>query len=558
MITVSVLRGGSSLRAEDIVCGDGVREGTESCDDGNLVNGDGCSNSCSREQCGNGATDTDEQCDDSNLQGNDGCNRFCQIEFCGDRKVQEPLGEECDDGNGISLDGCSSLCKNDGVQGTGDATQNSPEDPEAGATVVHSVPVVRSQVPPAVILQANLALDFLSSPLSDDVKKYLTPEELLALQTIVKNVRSARRLTGVDREWALVLHRRLQEINSAERLRYTDLLKQFIATKISDEVLEEKELQKPRLIDVEVPVAINELQSAVLLMKRGELTSEIAKELQMLRRQGLDLRSDIPPDALRYLESKESRPIEVFASLKTLKEAAEPYATRDVPLSLLTIRDHMKRMEEALPVFEREYGLAPEDIRPLLQDIDTLSLQATKQDLDRVVGAVNRLLLILERKGIFSPEQYVLLEDASVHAAAQARGIADTIGETPRDLRAFIEALGAAAPDEYAEAFSRGTVIDQRRTLIQVLEKSERIQSLRSMMLAEGDTVLEVEYRVLKAAIARTGDPDWSLTPIPCDDSVGDALACVQEYLGDLESGARNRNTFTRVVGYFQDLFGIE
>ncbi len=40
-----------SASCQDITCGDGVRAGTEQCDDGNLTNLDGCDSSCKFEQC---------------------------------------------------------------------------------------------------------------------------------------------------------------------------------------------------------------------------------------------------------------------------------------------------------------------------------------------------------------------------------------------------------------------------------------------------------------------------------------------------------------------------
>jgi cysteine-rich repeat protein len=66
----------------DVVCGDGIDDVIEACDDSNTIAGDGCSALCdSTEECGNGAIDLIE-------------------------------GEECDDGRiGASNDGCSSVCK---------------------------------------------------------------------------------------------------------------------------------------------------------------------------------------------------------------------------------------------------------------------------------------------------------------------------------------------------------------------------------------------------------------------------------------------------------------
>ena len=91
-------------------CGDGLARGDEECDDGNDVDGDGCSASCELEFCGDGVLDEGEECDDGNRQGKDGCNRKCMLETCGDGIIQYEEGETCDDGNRDSEDGCDYLC----------------------------------------------------------------------------------------------------------------------------------------------------------------------------------------------------------------------------------------------------------------------------------------------------------------------------------------------------------------------------------------------------------------------------------------------------------------
>lgn len=63
------------------VCGDGFLQAPEECDDGNLLNGDGCSDICLLEQaCGDGILQTGEECDDGNTVSGDGCSSACQIE----------------------------------------------------------------------------------------------------------------------------------------------------------------------------------------------------------------------------------------------------------------------------------------------------------------------------------------------------------------------------------------------------------------------------------------------------------------------------------------------
>ena len=75
----------ASTTARSRCCGDGfVRTGVEQCDDGNVINGDGCSSTCTSEGCGNGVVEPGEQCDDGNMTNGDGCSSTCNLESCGD------------------------------------------------------------------------------------------------------------------------------------------------------------------------------------------------------------------------------------------------------------------------------------------------------------------------------------------------------------------------------------------------------------------------------------------------------------------------------------------
>lgn len=89
-------------------CGDGTVDIGEYCDDGNNYNGDGCDSSCINEVCGNGILQVGEQCDDGNTIDGDGCTSICTREFCGDGIVNN--GEACDDGNQVNGDGCENNC----------------------------------------------------------------------------------------------------------------------------------------------------------------------------------------------------------------------------------------------------------------------------------------------------------------------------------------------------------------------------------------------------------------------------------------------------------------
>jgi fibro-slime domain-containing protein len=124
-------------------CGDGYKRGKEQCDDGNELDDDGCSSTCRIEEghmcepgiddddpedctgfseCGNGVREGTEACDDGNGDWGDGCTPDCKKSLdcsqgfctspCGDGIVlpSDPPGT-CDDGNTNDGDGCSSDCK---------------------------------------------------------------------------------------------------------------------------------------------------------------------------------------------------------------------------------------------------------------------------------------------------------------------------------------------------------------------------------------------------------------------------------------------------------------
>jgi len=98
-------------------CGNWVPEPGEECDDGNLVNGDGCSENCTIESVsGNWINETGEECDDGNLVNGDGCSENCTIE-CIEPDV---------DGDGIcdAQDNCANVSNSDqsdmDVDGIGD------------------------------------------------------------------------------------------------------------------------------------------------------------------------------------------------------------------------------------------------------------------------------------------------------------------------------------------------------------------------------------------------------------------------------------------------------
>ena len=98
------------------LCGNENVDPGEECDDGNKMNGDGCSKDCKKEDidlCGNGVLDDGEECDDGNKMNGDGCSKYCKREEvsanCGNGVLDDD--EECDDGNRVNGDGCSKYCR---------------------------------------------------------------------------------------------------------------------------------------------------------------------------------------------------------------------------------------------------------------------------------------------------------------------------------------------------------------------------------------------------------------------------------------------------------------
>jgi len=128
----------ASSASSTAICGNSLRTGAETCDDGNTTAGDGCSATCSVESgytcntatpnvcsqvCGNGIKTVSEGCDDGDTSSGDGCSASCAVEsgysctgtapsvcteVCGNGIITS--GETCDDGNTSNGDGCTSVC----------------------------------------------------------------------------------------------------------------------------------------------------------------------------------------------------------------------------------------------------------------------------------------------------------------------------------------------------------------------------------------------------------------------------------------------------------------
>ncbi|MCK6553091.1 DUF4215 domain-containing protein [Candidatus Binatia bacterium] len=64
------------------VCGNGIVEPPEECEDANTVNGDGCDTNCTATRCGNAIVTSGESCDDGNSVSLDGCENDCTPSPC--------------------------------------------------------------------------------------------------------------------------------------------------------------------------------------------------------------------------------------------------------------------------------------------------------------------------------------------------------------------------------------------------------------------------------------------------------------------------------------------
>lgn len=132
-------------------CGDAIVTAPEQCDDGNMVNGDGCQNDCTWTCSGAGDCADTNACNGSEVCANPGslmsrcmpgtpladgaaCDRdmmpgtrdicrasSCVASACGDGFTDAGASppEQCDDGNTVGGDGCSSTCQTEVVVPTG-------------------------------------------------------------------------------------------------------------------------------------------------------------------------------------------------------------------------------------------------------------------------------------------------------------------------------------------------------------------------------------------------------------------------------------------------------
>ena len=105
--------------APDPVCGNGIEEVGEVCDDGNLIDTDACTSACVAARCGDGVVQEGELCEGSEAEGCYSCQPRC-----GDGIA---AGDEaCDDGNYEPNDACDDCDKVQCGTSVFDATAGSP------------------------------------------------------------------------------------------------------------------------------------------------------------------------------------------------------------------------------------------------------------------------------------------------------------------------------------------------------------------------------------------------------------------------------------------------
>ncbi len=121
----------SCVDCMNAVCGDGfLHAGVEECDFGPAGIGDdsdGCRDDCTRISCGDGIVDAGEQCDDGNDVNTDACVN-CMNAECGDGYLEAGV-EECDGNINVGQhERCNDECEVEHLTYCGDGVKQSPND----------------------------------------------------------------------------------------------------------------------------------------------------------------------------------------------------------------------------------------------------------------------------------------------------------------------------------------------------------------------------------------------------------------------------------------------
>lgn len=567
-----------SQAQSDGVCGNGVVDGGEQCDDANLTPGDGCSAYCRNEVCGNGTVDSGEQCDDGNSIGGDGCGSLCTIEFCGDTITQSP--ETCDDGNNISGDGCSSACRIEapsaldaslvpttpGVvvegQDASVGAQDAQEPQEPQTLVPPPLPVI----PPRVLQTAVEAAEtntFIRTEEGDSYMQYLEIDNQEGLKDILRALRDRKPLTETQRETAEQLAGDLGLAKFAERDRYNDMLARLIATSISETVISEQALDYAKLTG-DPSLIVAELRKSIVAMEPHQIRSAAIDALSELQRQGVEIEG-LSAENIAAMIEDDSMPIRVFQAIVEAKEQVEAAATKDVEMSYATVLANARMLRTVLPVLESEYGIDREKVETRLADLETVVATATPAQAREVVAAINKLTVTMARLQKAEKKSLDSIDEASVNRSLQR--FADTVqtlpmaaslvGPTtpqqaqPGTLLKLAEVMSRQAPLVQRKAFAGEDIEAQKSALIQYIFSQPDIMRMRAV-LQEGDHVeLDEREANLRQTIERIGSVD--VPGDACDDSIGDVLPCIEEHFAWIQQQVRDRSVLSRIGGFLED-----
>jgi CSLREA domain-containing protein len=105
--------------------------------------------------CGNGVLDPGELCDDGDFDDGDGCDWNCTPTGCGNGVLTPP--EECDDGDTDDGDGCSSDCMNETITPTPTETATETATPTATDTATSTDTPTPTNTPTATPTATNTA-----------------------------------------------------------------------------------------------------------------------------------------------------------------------------------------------------------------------------------------------------------------------------------------------------------------------------------------------------------------------------------------------------------------
>ncbi len=171
------------------MCGNGVVEGLEDCDDMNSTAGDGCENDCTfTPACGNGKREGSEICDDGNTAAGDGCEADCMaftdtttVKGCAGLNTRIPAGLTCQATAGDSARLVTGVILADGVtyvggqvlvDGTGAITCAACDcSTSAGAAAATQLVCPRAVVSPGLI-NAHDHISFQASPQMRTTERY--------------------------------------------------------------------------------------------------------------------------------------------------------------------------------------------------------------------------------------------------------------------------------------------------------------------------------------------------------------------------------------------------